>query len=132
MGWAELKELRISLGARLSEMKAILVRSGRGSGWAPFLREHGPPRATADRYVLRHEASLAPQGEIHVSEAVAEPTEAEVRGLMVSMLPRLSRLLPTPESAYYFVEAILMELTSAEGRLTERGVEIFKAAPLAA
>jgi hypothetical protein len=62
---AELRELRISLGAKLHQMKSLLSRPGRNGGWASFLAAQHIPLSTADRYVRQHEARLtAPTGNI--------------------------------------------------------------------
>jgi hypothetical protein len=60
---AQLKELRLELGAKLHTMKTILARTGRGGGWAAYIRSQKLPLTTVDRYVAQHEAALAPRAE---------------------------------------------------------------------
>ena len=74
----KLQELRRQLGERLWAMKCVLVRSGRAGGWAAYLRTHRLPRATADRYVNQHQASMAPTAN-RLTEAITEPTIADVK-----------------------------------------------------
>jgi len=57
----ELRTMRLDLGCKLHQMKAILARTGRSGGWAAYLRSQGLPRATAERYIDRHEALSNPK-----------------------------------------------------------------------
>jgi hypothetical protein len=76
----ELEALRFDLGLKLREMKVILVRTGRGGGWAAYLRSHGLPRASAERYINQHEALLKPETN-RLTETISEPSEDDVRRL---------------------------------------------------
>ena len=107
-------------------MKQILAKPGRDGQWSGFLREHNIPRATADRLVIRHLRSVNPDAN-RLSEPVSEPTEEEVQRLFSSILPRLRRLLRTPNSVYSFVSM----LTSSYGtcrRVTDEGILVLKVA----
>ena len=75
---AENKALRQQLAAMLHTIKAILVRSGRGGGWAPYLRAQSLPLTTADRLVLQHEATLAPREEKLTTEELSTPDRKSV------------------------------------------------------
>lgn len=88
----ELKLLRAQLSEKLHALKTLLARTGRSGGWAAFLRSHALPRATADRLVARHEASLYP-AENRLTEPFLEPTEEEIRGLVRRLIPKLHRYL---------------------------------------
>jgi hypothetical protein len=101
----ELKALRSQLGRKLHEMKSLMARSGRGGGWSAFLRGCGVPRASADRYVRAHEASLVPPTN-RPTEAFSEPTEEEIRGLVRKLLPRLRRYLVSPRAVDHFYNQI--------------------------
>jgi len=91
-GREELNVLRRQLAEKLHRMKAVLVGTGRAGGWAAFLRINSLPRATADRLVARHEASLYP-AENRLTEPFLEPTEEEIRGLVRRLIPKLHRYL---------------------------------------
>jgi hypothetical protein len=49
----ELRQIRASLAERLSAMKSLLSRPGRGGQWRGWLRQQSIPRSTADRLVAR-------------------------------------------------------------------------------
>lgn len=122
----ELHAIRAKLGEQLCEMKQILAKPGRDGQWSGFLREHNIPRATADRLVIRYLRSVNPDAN-RLSEPVSEPTEEEVQRLFSSILPRLRRLLRTPNSVYSFVSM----LTSSYGtcrRVTDEGILVLKVA----
>ena len=122
----ELKALRRNLGERLYAMKALLAHAGRGGHWASYLREHRLPRATADRYVRAHEATLNPKSTNRASEAISEPTEAEVKKFFHRLLPRLDGVITTQQAVYWFGCEMLMELRAADGMLTDDGVLLLK------
>jgi len=122
----ELKALRQQLGERLFAMKAILVGSGRGGGWAPFLRKQKLPLATSDRLVAAHQARLAPMEEKLLTEELPEPTVDQVRQFTERLLPKLCRMLTTQQSVYEFVRDVIMQISVADGRSTEAGFEILK------
>jgi hypothetical protein len=114
----ELKTIRRDLSQKLHAMKSILARTGRGGGWAGYLRSNKLPRATADRYVLDHEAILAPPLN-RLSEAVAEPTEDEVRRFAQKLLPRLCRSLTTSNAIYFFFDELVSHLPPVTDRAEE-------------
>jgi len=100
-----LRSLRAELGKRLSEMKQLLARPGRGGEWSGWLRERRIPRATADRLVSKHERSLHPDGNCLI-EAITEPTDEEIKALLEKTVPKLGKVLHTPASAYRFLELL--------------------------
>jgi hypothetical protein len=106
----ELAELRSRLGERLSQMKSLLVCSGRGGGWAGYLRSHKLPRATADRLVIRHHASMAAPAENLLTEAIPEPTLEDVQRLVRQLLPKLRRILTTQELVGEFIHRVVQQL----------------------
>jgi hypothetical protein len=110
----ELKTLRLELGSKLYELKSILARTGRGGGWAPYLRANGLPRASADRLVDRYEASLEPETKC-LSEAIAETTAEDVTKLVRSLLPRLKRILTTPSWVEWFSVEVAFQLELGDG-----------------
>jgi hypothetical protein len=124
----ELKCLRLDLGHKLYEMKSILARTGRGGGWAAYLRLHGLPRATAERYIGQHEASMLPDTK-RVSESITETTGDDVRRLVRSLLPRLRKFLTTPSWVEWFLVEVAFQLETADASPTGGGVE--EAAPAA-
>lgn len=105
-----LQDIRLHLGERLWAMKSILVRSGRAGGWAAYLRTHKLPRATADRYVNQHLASMTPATN-RLSEAVPEPTVEDVRRLVEKLLPRLRRMLTSQELVSEFLYQVVQQLS---------------------
>jgi hypothetical protein len=113
----ELDALRFDLGCRLREMKSILVRTGRGGGWSAYLRSHGMPRATAERYVKRHQAMFNPE-QNRLTETLPEPSEDDVRRLVRSLMPRLRKVLTTPESVSLFVGEVGRQLQAPVGDLS--------------
>jgi hypothetical protein len=123
---AQLKVLRSDLGERLYAMKSILVGTGRGGGWAPYLRSQKLPLATADRYVAEHEATLVPSEEKLLDEELPAPTVAEALQFAQKMLPKLCRLLTTAELVFAFVHEIVWNIPNAEGRDTAEGIEVYQ------
>ena len=106
----ELKTVRTALAEKLHAMKSILVRTGRGGGWAAYLRAHKLPRASADRHVATHESRLNPPSEKRLTEAISEPTEDDIRRLVCSLLPRLRRVLTTRDWVDWFAEEVAVQL----------------------
>jgi hypothetical protein len=121
---AELKALRQQLGEKLHAMKAILAQTGRGGGWASYLRSQGLPVASADRRVAEHEATLTPAAKKVLTEELSEPTVDQVRRAAKKLLPRLTRLLVTQELVYEFVLELLWNMDVAEVTDTDDGLEI--------
>jgi hypothetical protein len=110
----ELRTLRVELGSKLYQMKTILARTGRGGGWAPYLRAHGLPRASADRLVDRHETSLNPKTK-RLIESIPETTADDVRHLVSSLLPRLRKVLTTPSWVEWFSVEVASQLGMGDG-----------------
>jgi hypothetical protein len=123
---AEIKSLRLVLAGKLHTMKAILVRTGRGGGWASYLRTQKLPLASADRYVAEHEAKTTEPEKKLLNEEQKEPTVDEVRQLARKMLPKVSRVLTTQELVYEFVHELVWNVDVAEAWDTEKGLEIPK------
>jgi hypothetical protein len=123
---AELKALRRDLGEKLHQMKSLLVCTGRGGGWASYLRSQKLPLATADRYVQEHEARLSSPTTKLVNEELSEPTPDEIRQFAQKLLPKLCRVLTTQQSVYEFVHELVQHIPAADGRATECGVEVLR------
>jgi hypothetical protein len=118
----ELRALRLDLGKKLYEMKTILARTGRGGGWAGYLRANGLPRATANRLVDRHETYLQPETK-RLNEAIRETTADDVRRLVNSLLPRLRRVLTTPAWMEWFLVEVQYQWENAEAGPTNGRVD---------
>jgi hypothetical protein len=118
-----LEDLRLDLGWKLSEVKSLLVRTGRSGGWSAYLRSHNLPRATVERYIRRFEA-LANSEKNRLSDTISEPSEDDVRRLVRRLLPRLRKVLTTPGSVSLFVDEVVRQLQTttvvpAPGRLKQ-------------
>src|SRR6185437_4698829 len=122
----ELRELRSRLAERLHHLKALVAQTGRAGQWSSYLRENGIPRATADRYVAKHESTLRTSVEKCLSESISTPSEDDVHRLFQRLLPRLRRVLTTQEAAFHFVSDMVMHLPGIDGDFPETGVEIYK------
>jgi hypothetical protein len=106
-------------------MKAILVRTGRGGGWASYLRSLRLSLASADRYVADHEAKLGPPVEKLLTE---ELSVDEVRKLARKGLPKLCRVFTTQELVFEFIHELVWNIDVAEAWETDKGLEIPKVA----
>jgi hypothetical protein len=124
----ELKILRLDLGAKLCEMKAILVRAGRSGGWAAYLRSQDLPRATAERYIGRVEV-LSNPNQIEPRETISEPTAEDVRRLVRSLMPRLRRVLKTPAWMEWFTVEVQYQWESADASSTAVRVDEAEVVP---
>jgi hypothetical protein len=118
----ELRTLRIELGSKLYKLKSILASTGRGGGWAAYLRANRLPRATTDRLVDRHEDSLKPETK-RLIELIPETTEDDVRRLVSSLLPRLRKVLTTPSWVEWFLVEVAFQLDTADASLTSGRVD---------
>jgi hypothetical protein len=123
---AELKALRRDLGEKLHQLKSLLARTGRGGGWASYLRLQKLPLATADRYVQEHEIRLSPPTTKLLNEELTDPTPDEIRRFAQKLLPKLCRVLTTQESVYQFVHELIQHIPAADGRATLCGVEVLR------
>jgi hypothetical protein len=123
----ELRNIRARLGEQLHEMKQVLAQPGRGGQWSGFLREHGIPRATADRLVERYQRPLNPDLNC-VTEEVSEPTDEEVQKLFTSVWPNLQRTLRTPQSLYRFIDLLTFTYDGACRCVTDKGIFVLKPA----
>jgi len=122
---ADLKALRLELGAKLHAMKALLARPGRGGNWASYLRTQKLPLATADKYVAEHAASLTPPEVMLLTEEFLEPVD-QVRHMAQKLLPKLCRVLTTAELAFAFIDELFWNLEASDGRETDDGLEVFR------
>jgi hypothetical protein len=113
----ELEALRFDLGEKLREMKSILARTGRGGGWAAYLRSHGVPRASAERYIKQYE-DIFNTKKNRLSDTISEPTEDDVQRLVRSLLPRLRKVLTTTRSISLFVDEVERQLQAPVGDLS--------------
>jgi hypothetical protein len=121
----ELKILRVDLGGKLFELKAVLVRTGRSGGWAAYLRSQGLARATVERYISQHEHVMSP-GQIDSPETISEPSEEAVRRLVRRLMPQFRRVLKTPAWLEWFTVEVeyqwkALDASSTNGRLDEAG-----------
>jgi len=123
---AEIKILRLSLAEKLHSLKAIFVGTGRGGGWAHYLRSQRIPLATADRYVAEHDATLAPPKAKLLNEELPTLTVDEIRHLAQKILPKVQRALSSQELVYEFVHELVWSIDVAEAWYTEKGLEIPK------
>lgn len=123
---AELKALRHALAEKLHTMKRILARTGRGGGWASYLRSQKLPLTSSDRYVTEYEATLAPPEEKLSTDELSTPTVDEIRRLAHKILPKVSRRLTTQELVYEFVHELVWHIDVAVARHTDKGFEIPK------
>ena len=121
----EFRSLRAELGKQLAEMKQVLVKPGRNGQWSAFLKENQIPRATADRLVQKYERSLHPHANL-LTEAISEPTEEEIQKLFFKILPKLSRVLRTPQSLYRFVDLLTLSCDGMGRRVTDEGILVMK------
>ena len=119
------REVRQRLGKLLFHLKQVLAKPGRDGRWSSFLKEHGIPRATADRLVARHQRSLDPNAN-RLSEATSEPTAEQVQKAFNSVWPRLRRVLVTPSSIYQFVLALVSACKDPCLELRDEGILVLK------
>jgi hypothetical protein len=122
----ELKAVKLTLAERLHQMKMLLVQTGRGGRWASYLREHGIPRATADRYVQKHELALMPPEPKRLSEAISKPTDDDVQRLFQKLLPQMRRVLVTQNAAFTFVVEMIHGLPGLDGDVLDEGAIVFR------
>jgi hypothetical protein len=108
----ELEDLRLDLGWKLSEMKSILVRTGRNGGWSAYLRSQDIPRASAERNVKRYEALANPMIN-RLNETISEPSQEDVRRLVRSLLRRLRKILTTAGSVSLFLDELAQQLETS-------------------
>jgi hypothetical protein len=91
----------------------------------PIYVRNGLPRASADRFVDRHETSLTPETK-RLSEAIPETTAEDVQRLVRSLMPRLRRVLTTPSWVEWFLTEVAFQMETADaspaaGKLDEVG-----------
>ena len=108
-----LRALRAELGERLFAMKQLLARPGRGGQWSGWLEKRHIPRATADSLVQKHEQLLNPDNNC-LTDAISEPTEAEIQKLLNGVLPKLRRVLRTPDSVGRFIQLVTQSFDLVE------------------
>jgi len=121
----QFRALRNKLGKLLHQMKELLARPGRSGQWSSFLKGHKIPRATADRLVQRYERSLHPNAN-RLSESISEPTERDIQNLLARVLPKLRRVLRTPQSTYRFLDLVTSVFDGIDRRATEEGILVMK------
>jgi hypothetical protein len=123
---AEMKALRLELAEKLYIMKLILARTGRGGGWAAYLRAQKLPLTSADRLVAQHEATLTPAAEKVTTGELSTSTVEEIRQLARKTLLKVSRFLTTQELTYEFVHELIWGIDVAEMSYTDLGLELPK------
>ncbi len=95
-----------SLGQLLYTMKGILASPvGRGGKWSKWLRERRISRASGDRWIQRYVDAFHLSSES--TQAIPEPSEAQINALLASIRPRLDRSLTTPRSRFDFLRILL-------------------------
>jgi hypothetical protein len=125
----ELKTVRLNLGRKLCEMKSILARTGRGGGWAAYLRSCELPRASAERYIYQHELASKPKS-IESRGAISETNADDVRRLVRSLLPKLKKVLTTESWVQWFLAELEFQLETANGIPTDGGIDKAGLVPL--
>jgi hypothetical protein len=118
----EFKALRLDLGRKLNQVKSILARTGRGGGWAAYLRSCELPRASAERLIQRYELVVNPK-QIDSPETFHEPSDEEVRRLVRNLLPRLRRVLVTPSWMEWFLVEVQYQWETADASSTSGRVD---------
>ena len=113
-----------NFGKKLAAMKALLATPGRAGKWSSWLKQNRISRATADRLVAKFERSLNPAGNCLTAQ-FTEPTDAEIQTLLDRVAPKLRKALPTPTSAYRFID-LLSSSFALERRVDEEGLLIVK------
>jgi hypothetical protein len=104
---AELKRIRTDLSQRLSELKRVLSRPGRGGAWSSFLASQTIPRSSADRLVRAHEKTISADRDSCASEQILETNEVVVQRYVRAIWPKLSRVLTTRASVQLFTVELL-------------------------
>lgn len=121
---AELREVRLNLGAKLHQMKQLLAKPGRNGGWARFLNTQNIPLLTADRYVKGHEATLnAANGNLSSEEI---RPKSDVHALFDALWPRLQRVLRSQLKLYEFVCLLTTARGHSSRELRENGIFVFR------
>jgi hypothetical protein len=121
----QFRALRSELGKRLHQMKDLLAKPGRNGQWSGWLTERAIPRATADRLVKKYVRSL-PSHVNCLSESISAPTEDEIQKLFFKVLPKLRRVLRTPQSVYRFVDLLTLSCDGVGRRVTDDGILLMK------
>lgn len=127
----ELRQIRASLAERLTAMKTLLSRPGRGGQWRSWLKEKGINRSTADRLVARHAETLGIENGDMPHEAISVPAMTEVKKLARVVWSRFRKVLTTEESVIQFI-ACIAEISGIGHEQRAEGLLIFKIAPKAA
>ncbi len=123
----ELRQIRVSLAAKLYAMKSLLSRPGRLGQWRGWLRQQGIPRSTADRLVSRHAETLVGDNGNVPTGAISEPGEANAEKLAKDVWLRIGKLLTTHESILRFIGCIVTASGIAHEQ-REEGLVIFNLA----
>jgi hypothetical protein len=113
-------QIRHQLGERLSEVKKLVARPGRGGGWSAFLAAQRIPRASADRYVQQYEKILHLDSNcLHES---IESTELAVRKLFAAVWPRLRRVITSREALDLFIQELTTAYDEGTVHKCEKGI----------
>jgi hypothetical protein len=115
----ELKRIRTDLSQRLSALKQVLSRPGRGGAWSSFLLSLRIPRSTGDRLVRAYEKTIAAAQDNCSIEQIQETTEVVVHRYVRALWPRLSKVLTTGDSVRIFIAELnrMAEKSFADDRL---------------
>jgi hypothetical protein len=109
----EAERLRVELSVQLHAYKEQLVGTGRDGTWAPFLKQIGIPRATADRYVKDHIRKLAGSDKL-LSEELVDASGHEITAMVKRLKPRLAAKLRTTDSVQTFLSELAAALQAGE------------------
>ncbi len=121
----QFRAIRSELGKLLHQVKELLARPGRNGQWCSWLKDREIPRATADRLVQKYVRSLRPPANCLI-ESISEPTEEEIEKAFFKVLPKLRRVLRTPQGFYRFVDLLTLSFDGIGRRVTEEGILIVK------
>jgi hypothetical protein len=91
-----------------------------------YLRDHGIPRARADRFVKQHEPTLTPSVDKCLTEAIWVPTDENVGRLFRKVLPEMRRVLVTQDAAFFFVVQLIHNLPGIDGEVLDDGAIVFR------
>ena len=126
----ELRAIRLELGRRLSEVKSLISRPGRGGGWTAFLSANSIPRASGDRLVLAYKKSLEPPDN-RLGESISEPSKETAEKLAKGVWPSVKKVLTSDESILHFIGWIVTA-SGIKHEWCAEGLMIFKPVPTAA
>lgn len=96
---AELRAIKLKLGERLSAVKRLLSRPGRGGKYHAWLRERHIPRSSSDRLIERYLETVGDRVNAHDG---AIPVEDAIEKLLTAFVQKTKQLLPDGHDQYHF------------------------------